>query len=128
MKLKYYTLNYNRNSNKIEHFNIFDNFYVNDITIKEIKKYIRSSKKYKYESFNGIVLWGFDAFCEKLKSIIQSEEWCRYEYEISVGKCFEENVSNLEKWDCYMQCLPNIEMIARDVIFQYKNLIKKGSK
>ena len=37
MKLKYYTLNYNHNSNKIEHFNIFDNFYVNDITIKEIK-------------------------------------------------------------------------------------------
>ena len=120
MRFKYYVLNYNHNTKEIENFNIFDNYYVQTRTEKEVKKYLSAPSKYKYETYNKI-FFGFEAFCEKLDSIIMCEEWSRYEYEISVGRPFESNSEILEKWDCYRQCKPNIEMIAREVIFQYKN-------
>ena len=51
LRFEYYVLNHNLNRDKIELFNIFDNYYVQEWTEKEIKKYIRSPKNYKYESF-----------------------------------------------------------------------------
>ena len=51
VKFTYYVLNYNHNAQKVEPFNIFNNVWVQKLTEKEIKKYLRSPKNYKYESF-----------------------------------------------------------------------------
>lgn len=126
IELEYYVLNYDFNRKKVENFNIFRNCNLHDATIKEIKKYIRSPKKYKYEDYiDKSVNYGFEAFCKKLNRLIMWQEWSRCEYEISVGDAFEDDCSRLEKWDCYGQCEPNIPMIAREVIWQYKNKLKE---
>lgn len=53
------------------------------------------------------------------------QEWSRVEYEISVGAPFETDCNKLKKIDCYYQCEKNIPMIAREIIWQYKQYIKK---
>ena len=53
------------------------------------------------------------------------EKYFPYEYEISVGDIFEKDCNKLEKWDCYMQTKPNIPMIARECIYQYKQQRKE---
>lgn len=151
MNFEYYVLNYNFNGKKIEHFNIFNNIYVQEETEKEIKRYLRSAKKYSISDRDGNILYGFDALCERIRKIIMYEEWGRCEYEIAVGGIFITEIhdvvrkiddyktldelkdhleklnkknEHLEKWDCYRQCLPNIRMITRDLIYQYKEQIK----
>lgn len=127
IRFKYYVLNYNHNENQVEPFNIFNNIHVQEWTEKTVKKYLRNPKKFTYKSFDGQeVLHGFDAFVKELDSIIQWQEWGRSEYEISVGDAFENDCNRLEKWDCYQQAKPNIEMIAREVVFQYKNTRENG--
>ena len=82
------------------------------------------------------------------------EEWSRCEYEISVGNIFITEIKDvvkkieqgklttnnvydelkqisqrnfdLEKWDCFSQAKPNMEIIAREVIYQYKQQLKEG--
>ena len=129
MNFEFYVLNHNFNAKKIENFNIFDNILLAEETEKEVRKYLRGPSKYKYVKIpiNGDkeVIYGFDGFCEKLKSLIRWQEWARCEYEISVGSLFEEDVKKKKKWDCYKQALPNIPIIAREVIYQYKQQIKK---
>ena len=51
MRFEYYVLNHDFNRDKIVLFNIFDNYYVQERTEKEIRKYLRSPKNYKYDSF-----------------------------------------------------------------------------
>lgn len=118
---KFYALNYDVNHHKIVYYNIFNNITVHERTFKAVKKYNRFRNKAKYSKFDGTCLYGFEGFCEELRSIIMSEEWGRCEYEIMVGDLF---ASNTEKWDCYGQVKPNIEMIAREVIYQYKQYLK----
>ena len=125
MQFEYYVLNYNPNANKIEPFNIFRNCYVQEYTEKAIKKYLRSPKNYKYERYGEDTLYGFEGLCQEIERIIQWQEWSRREYEISVGDAFEEDCNKLEKWDCYMQTKPNIPMIARECIYQYKEQRKE---
>lgn len=156
MKFEYYVLNYNSNRRKVEMFNIFNNWSLQEETEKIVKKYLRAPKNYKYIKFNfdnDIEYYGFKAFCENLKSLIMWQEWSRCQYEIAVGDIFtteckdilreykklkendfrkylEQQVkknNKLEKWDCYKQCEPNIEMIAREVIYQYKQQIKESN-
>lgn len=154
MQFEYYVLNYNPNANKIEPFNIFRNCYVQEYTEKAIKKYLRSPKNYKYERYGEETLYGFKALCEEIRSIIMWQEWSRREYEISVSDAFVlevEDIYNsidsfrsledlkeelekqvkrnpkLEKWDCYKQCEPNIEMITRECIWQYKQQLKNNN-
>lgn len=130
MKFKYYVLNYDANARKVINFNIFDNILVQEHTEKAVKKYLNNPKKYKYEKH---VMWdqpteyiyGFKGLCEEIRSIIIWKEWSRREYEISVGDAFETDCNKLEKWDCYKQAEPNIEMITREVIYQYKAEMKK---
>lgn len=125
---EFYVLNYDINSKKVFNYNIFNNIRVYEAVEKEVKKYLRAPKKYTYKSFmDGNVYYGFEAFCKELDSIIRWQEWSRIQYEISVGEPFETDCNKLEKWDCYMQCRPNIPMIAREVIYQYKQH-KKESK
>lgn len=155
---EYYVLNYNPNEHKVENFNIFRNIHVQEQTEKAVKKYLRSPKKFKYEFLNKKQppIYGFDAFVKELESIIRWQEWSRCEYEIAVGSLFtteikdvlrevkngnlasedvydelkkiDEHSHELEKWDCYMQAKPNMEMIAREVIWQYKQHIKNNKK
>lgn len=131
---EYYVLNYDYNQKKVVMFNIFDNIPLNEATEKEVRKYLRSPKNYYYLK-NGmwvgeqVKIYGFDSLCEEIKSLIMWQEWARREYEISVGDAFETDLNNFEKWDCYQQCIPNIPMITREVIWQYKQQNKgKGEK
>ena len=44
---------------------------------------------------------------------------------MSCGYAFENDCGKLEKVDCYYQAHANIETIARDVLFQYKQYKKR---
>lgn len=130
MQFEFYVLNYNWNEKCVENFNIFNNISLNDAVEKEVRKYLRSPKKYYYMKhglFVGeyIYIYGFDGLCETIKSLIMWQEWARREYEISVGDAFEDDLSKFEKWDCYQQCILNIPIITREVIYQYKQQLKE---
>ena len=125
MQFEYYVLNCNPNTKNIEPFNIFRNCYVQEYTEKAIKKYLRSPKNYKYEKYGEDTLYGFEGLCKDIERIIQWQEWSRCEYEIFVGNVFEKDCNKLEKWDCYAQAKPNIPMIARECIYQYKEQRKE---
>ncbi len=131
MQFKFYVLNYNWNEKCVENFNIFNNTALNDAVEKEVRKYLRSPSKYYYlkRGFFPInihdCIYGFDGLCETIKMLIMWQEWARREYEISVGDAFEDDLNKFEKWDCYRQCIPNIPMITREVIWQYKQQLKE---
>ena len=128
MQFEYYVLNYDHNKQKVESFNIFRNIHVQECTEKEIKKYLRNPKNYVYKSFDGQeVIYGFDALVKELDSIIRWQEWGRSEYEMSCGYKFETDCNKLQSTDCYEQCKPNMGMIAREVIWQYKQQKKDGN-
>ena len=150
IQFEYYVLNYDHNKDKIVLFNIFDNYYVQEQTEKEIRKYIRNPKNYKYDSFfkDEEPVYGFDGLCKRFETILRCEEWARCEYEIAVGGIFITELSDiirevergeigaddiyeeiqkknkysskLEKWDCFQQAQKNISMIMRECIWQYK--------
>ena len=127
MQFEYYVLNYNHNKRKVEPFNIFCNVWVQKLTEKEVKKYLRSPKNYKYESFfdEKDIIYGFDGLVRRIDSIIGGEEWGRFEYELSCGYAFGTDCSKLQKVDTYTQAHMNIEMIVREVIRQYKQQNKE---
>lgn len=123
-KFEFYVLNYDFNRNKVKNYNIFNNIVVYEATLKAVKKYCRAPSKFKYEEFmSGMIHYGFSGFCKELQVILR-EEWSRCEYEIMVGGLFSEE-KEYEKWDCYQQAIPNIEIIAREVIYQYKQWDKQ---
>ena len=126
MQFEYYVLNYDTNKKNVIPFNIFRNIHVQECTEREIRKYLRSPKNYTYKSFDGKEeIYGFDALVKEIDGIIKWQEWSRRQYEVSVGDAFEDNCEKLEKWDCYGQAHMNIEMIAREVIRQYKQQKKE---
>ena len=127
MQFEYYVLNYDFNKKKVVNYNIFNNIRVQEWTERAVKKYLRAPKKFSYTPFGKDVetIYGFDAFVRELDRTIAWQERGRREYEISVGDLFEDNCEKLEKWDCYGQAHMNIEMIAREVIRQYKEQKKK---
>lgn len=129
MQFEYYVLNYDFNKQQVEYFNIFRNIHVQECVEKAIKKYLRSPKSYKYERYcEGESIYGFDGLCADIERTIMWQEWGRREYEISVGDAFEDDCNKLEKWDCFMQAKPNIPMIARECIYQYKEAKKNGQE
>lgn len=99
VNLEFYVLNYDINKRKVENFNIFRNYYVYEYAIKYTEDYL-----------DGKISYG--ELKEELRKTIMWQEWGRCEYEISVGDAFEEDVNKLEKWDCYMQAEPNMEVIT----------------
>lgn len=108
-------------------WNIFDNIHVQKYTEKAVKKYLRSPKKYSYETFGFYpkTIYGFEGLTRKIDSIIQWQMWSRFEYEISVGAVFEDKFNELEKIDAYYQAHANIKAITHEVIRQYKKQLKK---
>ena len=136
MQFEYYVLNYDTNKKKVENFNIFQNCLVQEYTEKAVKKYLRAPKKFKhivqYENKllgrEEIALYGFDALVEEIDRTIAWQERGRREYECSVGDAFTTDCNKLEKIDCYYQSKPNMEIIAREVIFQYKKQLKEKNE
>ena len=127
MQFEFYVLNYDHIKKKVINFNIFNNILVQDHTEKTIKKYLRSPKNFTYTPYNNDekVLYGFDALVKEIDGIIRWQEWGRREYEISCCDAFETDCSKLEKIDCYYQAKQNMEMITREVIYQYKQQLKE---
>ena len=155
MQFEFYVLNYDTNKKKVIPYNIFRNINVKECTEREIRKYLRSPKNYKYDSFfkDEEAVYGFDGLCKRFEQILRCEEWSRCEYEIAVGGIFITELSDiirevergeitvediyeeiqkknkrngkLEKWDCFQQAQKNIPMIMRECIWQYKQQKKK---
>ena len=96
----------------------------------QVKKYLRSPKKFTYKPYdkNAETIYGFDALVKEIDGIIRWQEWGRREYEISVSDAFEDDINKLEKWDCYQQAKLNVEMITREVLWQYKQQLKEKKK
>lgn len=128
MQFEYYVLNYDHNKQKVEPFNIFCNRWVQELTEKEIRKYLRNPKNYKYENFFGEneIIYGFDGLVKRIDGIIAGEEWGRSEYEMCCGYKFETDCNKLQATDCYEQAHMNIETIVREVIRQYKQQKKEN--
>ena len=127
MQFEFYVLNLDFNRNKIVNYNIFNNIRVQEWTEKAVRKYLRSPKKFKYESFfNKEVIYGFDALVREIDGIIKWGEWSKREYEIGVCDAFETDINKLEKWDTYSQAHPNAKIITYTVIRQYKEQLKNG--
>ena len=104
VNLEFYVLNWDHNERKIVNFNIFRNIRLREAAIEDAEKFING----EIDNFND--------FKDALRRDIQWQEWGRYEYEISVGRPFEENCENLEKWDCFAQAVPNLGLIAGMVV------------
>ena len=112
---EFYVLNYDFNTKKVILFNIFQNTRVYEWALKLTKKRARNSIK-------------DTEFQKELLDIIHWQEWSRREYEISVGDAFEEDCTKLEKWDCYEQAKPNIELIADMCLKRYRQWEKEQKK
>ena len=126
IQFEYYVLNYNHNKQKVKPYNIFNNVYVQEITEKAVRKYLRNPKKFTYKSFDGKeVIYGFNAFVKELDGIIKWQEWSRCGYEMGVCGKFETDCTKIQVTDCYEQAHMNIEIIAREVIYQYEQHKKK---
>lgn len=124
---KFYVLNYDVNKKRVELYNIFNNIRLHDATEKLVKKYLRAPNKFKYVDnlvTSGKEIFGFEGFCAELRLDISWQERARREYEISVGDLTETDINKFQRFDCYDQAAPNIEVIARDVINQYKLYLK----
>ena len=111
----YYALNYNFNERKIEFFNVFDNILVYEHTVRAANDYWKG--KYTLEEF-----------INELDHIIMWQEWSRCEYEIAVGYLFEEDMDKFEKIDCYQQAHANIDLVAQQVINEFKKKHPKMKK
>ena len=107
---EFYVLNYDFNAHKVINFNIFQNWSVVDDVTEHLKKY-----------FDG--QFTLDELRKEILKTIAWQEWGRREYEISVGDAFETNCNKLEKWDCYTQAFPNINLITDMCINRYKEWI-----
>ena len=121
---EFYVLNYDWNRKKVVSFNVFRNWVLDQAVQKIVKKYLRTPSQYTFVDsvfHDNKTYVGFDALCMAIDKEIRMQEHSRREYEISVGDAFDEDINNYEKWDCYMQCLNNIPMIAREVVYQYKH-------
>lgn len=122
-------MNYDFNKDKVEPYNVFNNIYVQQWTEREVKKYLRSPKNYKYRRFairpdEDKYIYGFEGLCEAIRHNIACEEHFRSEYEMGVCYKFETDINKVRHMDCYLQCEPNIESITHECIRQYKEYLK----
>ena len=119
---------------------------------KKFKHIVQSENKFLGRE--EIAIYGFDALVKEIDNIIAWQERGRREYEVSVGDAFiteirdivrevergnltndnlydelmktEQHNAKLEKWDVYLQAKPNMAIIAREVIRQYKEQKRNG--
>ena len=111
---EFYVLNYDWNAKKVINFNVFQNVRVYDWTLSAVKKHLRNKKKFTRDDLK-----------EEIRSSLMNQEWARREYEISVADAFEDDIEKLEKWDCFAQAEPNLDVITDMVISRYKKYLKE---
>ena len=114
VNFEFYILNYDINARKVINYNVFRNINVYNWTLKAVKKYCRNAKKFTYEDLKA-----------DIKTALMNQEWARCEYEFAVGDLLVKDVNDLEKWDCYKQCEPNLDVITHECIRVYKEHFKK---
>lgn len=121
-RFHFIALRYDANKNSIEEYNIFDNHYVNEYSIKYVKKYLRSPKKFEYRPLplKGRLV-GFKALVSRIRDIVRSELWARFEYEMYCTGMFNCSMSRM---DCYEQFALNIEANVREMLYQYREYKK----
>lgn len=102
--------------NKIRPWNIFNNWVLNESVNKLCEEFHNNKKM------------SFDEFKERLRRELQYYLWSKVEYEIVVGEMFEKDINNFSKIDCYTQVLPNLDMLAREVILQYTGAMCANAK
>lgn len=107
---EFYVLNYDHNKSKVVNYNIFNNIYVYEKTLKLCEAF-----------YNDVI--DSQELTKKLDEVIKYEEWCRCEYEVLVGGLSVDSVNELEKWNCYAQAHANIEIIAQYCIDTYGNCV-----
>lgn len=106
---EWYVLNENFNTRKIEPFNIFQNISLYEAAVELCEEY--NSKD-----------MAFDDFVERLRRLVQWQEWSRREYEIMVAPLWSsEDEMTWKKIDCYQQVEPNIKLVARHVLSVYSS-------
>ncbi len=104
VNLEFYVLNYDFNANKIVNFNIFRNWKFKEAAIRDAERLL-----------DGEI--DFAEFKEELRKDLAWQEWGRCEYEIAVGSIFDRKDKQVwEKWDCYEQAKPNMDLIAKMVV------------
>lgn len=103
VKLEYYALNHDFNSDKIYFINVLA--YIKP---EELRKKIKKGE-----------IHSFDTLKEYLDKEFMYHFWSRSEYEIQVGGLFSKE-DKFEKWDVYQQTKPNLDMITEYVINKCK--------
>jgi hypothetical protein len=103
MEFEYYVLNYDFHQKKVIPYNIFNNHDINLIAHELVEMYA-----------NGEIT--FAEFVCEFDKAVKARLWSRREFEISVGDAFVEDINQLEKWDCYAQVHPNIELVVLSII------------
>lgn len=111
-KYEFYVLNYDFNAKKVVNFNIFRNYLLTQSVTDKVEEYLGGQLT-------------IEELREEIRKSIAWQERGRREYEISVGDAFEEDCSKLEKWDCYEQAFPNIELITDMCITKYMKWVKE---
>lgn len=110
-------------------YNIFNNVKLYKAVLREVKRYVRSPKKYTFKPFypDQEALVGFEALCQCIDRLIAWEESSRFEYEIMVNGLLDDP-KTATKIDCYYQAHPNTAVIARDCVYKYKEWKKTQTK
>lgn len=102
VKLSWYVLVHNFNTNKIEKYNIFGVSFIED-TYKKVK----NKKINNYEQLK-----------EHIKNWAMYHYWSKSEFEIAVGGLHSKYPQEYEKIDVYTQIQPNLDIITDYVIKQ----------
>lgn len=108
LKFEYYALRADFNNKKVEQFNIFDNSYVYDCTVKAVVRYMSGAIKY-------------DDYVKEIRSCIMHEMWARVQYEMAMGDLFVNDMNKLHKIDVFTQVEKNIPVIAMYVYMTAKD-------
>ena len=104
-KFEWYVLNYDFNNKCVENFNIFRSVRFVRQVAELLVKYVT-----------------FDDFKDKLKDALRYSFSSKAEYEIMVGDLFvDPEKADLEKIDVYSQVKPNLDTLARYIIYKWNN-------
>ena len=99
--MEWYVLIHDFNKDKIETWNIFNNWKFKEDVYKLLDNFIT-----------------FDKFLKDLEKEIKYYFWSKVEYEIEIAGIFSKN-DKTEKGDVSMQLIPNIKPLALYIIEQY---------
>lgn len=109
---EFYVVNWDINAKRAEMYNIFNNSHVYRNAVELTKDYVEGRIKTRKE------------FADQLGKVIQWQEWSRVQYEVAVGDPFPRSVEELQKIDCWMQAIANIDLIADMCIRKYEENVK----